>query len=152
MNNEEAVILAHRLRDIALHTQRLSLALFVTATPALLEVLETLIAQVNQQMGTPLSDDEKEMLEYLTDTTKWLRGNGVLQDVRTQPVQRSVKQDDHSTRQPEAIRAELRAIEEGVGIPKRVKKDFLHDSRVRAVHAEDGGCVSRVRKLYKTGT
>lgn len=117
LSNEEAVLLAHRLRDTSLHTQRLALALYQSATPLLIEVIETLIQQVNHQLSTSLLEQDEQTLNYLTDTAKHLRGRGLLQDTRT-VIPKSVNK--LRTKPPE--------------------------NQVLSVTAPIGGFVSRVRK------
>lgn len=118
LSNEEAVMLAHRLRDVSLHTPRLALALYQTATPSQIETVECLIQQVNHQLSSELSEEDSETLDYLMETTASIRGRGLLEDTRRPIAQRVV----------------------------RVSRQANSQRSVLSVSAPDGGCVSRTRK------
>lgn len=90
LSNEEAVMLACRLRDIAVRTDWLAHVLYSAATPLFIDVLEVVIAQTNFMISNPMTEEEHRRHKYVIDTMKSLRGRGAIGETRLTVVQRTI--------------------------------------------------------------
>lgn len=156
LTNEEAVMLAYRLRDAVLHTNLLALTLYQSATPLLLEVVETVIEQTNRYQGVGLSDEEKPVHEYLFNTMVGLRDRRYLAELRTPRIERSVLKSDIGTRQPDDVESAMALIDSGhFGRQKKLNHHLRAQQRADlpdkglVVRAAEGGRLNRVIKLRK---